>query len=172
MFSKTDFENIVWDFLFTYRQFLLIGYLHKRVNHEAYETNTATWNTLLLSLETGALLGLAKLLERTNDLGRPFDNLAGKTFDNKKFDGKELNNIANKILKLMGRMDLKPKILNQVENEIKHQYLSAGKARELLDWKPKYDLDSALAETVEWYTKFFKRVEQASRLLNRSNRID
>ncbi len=100
MFSKTDFENILWDFLFAYRQFLLNGHLHKRVNHGAYEANTATWNTLLLSLESGALLGLAKLLERKNDMGRPFDNLAGKTFENKEFDGKELNDIANKILKL------------------------------------------------------------------------
>lgn len=100
MFKKNDFENIVWDFLFTYRQFLLNGYLHKRVNHEAYEANRATWNTLLLSLESGALLGLAKLLERKKDIGKTFDNLAGKTFDNKEFNGKELNNIADRILKI------------------------------------------------------------------------
>ena len=100
MLNKTDFENIVWDFLFTYRQFLLNGYLHKRVNHDAYEKNPATWNTLLLSLESGVLLGLAKLLERKNDIRRPFDNFAGKTFDNKEFDSEELNEIANKILNL------------------------------------------------------------------------
>lgn len=78
MLKKTDFENIVWDFLFTYRQFLLNGYLHKRVNHGAYEANTATWNTLLLSLESGALLGLARLLEdqRKNDIGKSFCDLA------------------------------------------------------------------------------------------------
>ncbi len=64
--------------------------------------------------------------------------------------------LTNKILKLMGRMDLKPVILNQAEHEIKHQYLSAKKARNLLGWKPKYELDEALKETIEWYTKFFK----------------
>ena len=100
MFSKTDFENVIWDFLFTYRQFLLNGYLHKKVNHDAYEANPATWNTLLLSLESGFLLGLAKLLERKGDLGRPFDNFTEKTFDNKEFDSKELNDTASKILKL------------------------------------------------------------------------
>jgi hypothetical protein len=100
MFNKTDFENIIWDFLFTYRQFLLNGYLHKRVNSDVYEKNSATWNALLLSLESGALLGLAKLLERRNDIGRPFDNFTGTTFDNKDFDSKELNKIANKILNL------------------------------------------------------------------------
>jgi hypothetical protein len=87
MFNKIDFENIIWDFLSAYRQFLLNGYLHKRVNHEVYEKNTATWNTLLLSLEIGALLGFAKLLERKDDLGRTFNN-------------EELDDISEKIINL------------------------------------------------------------------------
>lgn len=87
MLNKTDFENIIWDFLFTYRQFLLNGYLHKRVNHDAYEKNPATWNTLLLSLEAGTVLGLAKLLERDRDFGRSFDK-------------DELNVISGKIMKI------------------------------------------------------------------------
>jgi CDP-glucose 4,6-dehydratase len=64
--------------------------------------------------------------------------------------------LTNKILKLMGRADLKPVILNQATNEIKHQYLSANKARELLGWRPAYNLDNALKETVEWYTEFLR----------------
>lgn len=64
--------------------------------------------------------------------------------------------VTGKILRLMGRSDLKPVILNQAEHEIKHQYLSARKAREMLGWRPKYDLDGALKETIEWYTEFFK----------------
>ena len=64
--------------------------------------------------------------------------------------------LTNKILKLMGRTDLEPLILNQAQHEIRHQYLSAKKAKEMLEWKPKYDIDSALAETIEWYAKFFK----------------
>jgi len=64
--------------------------------------------------------------------------------------------LTNKILKLMGRTDLKPVILNQAENEIKHQYLSAKKAREMLRWKPKYNLDDTLKETIEWYQKFLQ----------------
>lgn len=74
MFKKTDFENIILDFLFTYRQFLLNACLHKRVNHEAYEKNLATWNTLLLTLEAGSALGLARILERDKDFGRPFND--------------------------------------------------------------------------------------------------
>ena len=64
--------------------------------------------------------------------------------------------LTNKILKLMDRPDLKPVILNQATNEIKHQYLSAQKAKELLGWKPKYNLDDALKETIAWYTEFLK----------------
>ncbi|MFC1977608.1 GDP-mannose 4,6-dehydratase [Chloroflexota bacterium] len=64
--------------------------------------------------------------------------------------------LTNKILSLMGRADLKPVILNQATNEIKHQYLSAKKARELLEWKPKYIFENALRETIEWYTEFLK----------------
>jgi len=100
MLKNADFENLVWDFLLTYRQFLLHGHLHKRVAHDAYEVNIATWNTLLLSLESGALLGLARLLERTNDIGKSFSDLAGRTFDNNEFDTKELDDIAERILKL------------------------------------------------------------------------
>jgi len=64
--------------------------------------------------------------------------------------------LVNKILKLMGRTDLKPVILNQAEHEIKHQYLSAKRAREMLGWKPRYNMDDALKETIEWYTKFLE----------------
>ena len=73
MLKQNDFENVVWDFLFTYRQLLLNGNLHKRVDTEAYRENPATWNTLLLSLESGVVLGLAKLLEE-NYFGREFDS--------------------------------------------------------------------------------------------------
>lgn len=73
MLKESDFENIIWDFLFTHRQFLLNANLHKQVNSEVYNKNIETWNTLLLSLETGVVLGLAKLLEE-NFFGRKFDS--------------------------------------------------------------------------------------------------
>ena len=73
MLKENDFENVVWDFLFTYRQLLLNGNLHKKVDSEAYQKNPATWNTVLLSLETGVVLGLAKLLEE-NYFGREFNS--------------------------------------------------------------------------------------------------
>jgi CDP-glucose 4,6-dehydratase len=65
--------------------------------------------------------------------------------------------LTKKILHIMGRDDLQPVILNEAKNEIKHQYLSAKKAHSLLEWKPKYELDDALKETVAWYKKFFEQ---------------
>lgn len=62
--------------------------------------------------------------------------------------------IVEKTLQLMGKESLKPRILNQAGNEIKHQYLSAEKARRMLAWKPQYSLDEALLETIDWYRSF------------------
>jgi len=59
------------------------------------------------------------------------------------------------ILKIMQKEDLEPVILNQSINEIKHQYLSANKARKILNWQPNYTLEQGLLETIEWYKEFF-----------------
>ena len=64
--------------------------------------------------------------------------------------------LVNKILKLMNREDLEPIILNEVKGEIKHQYLSAKKAKEILKWSPRYALEEGLKETIMWYQGFFK----------------
>ncbi len=61
--------------------------------------------------------------------------------------------LTHKILDLMGS-DLKPDVRNEASNEIKHQYLSAAKARRMLDWEPLYTLDGALKQTIDWYTQF------------------
>jgi CDP-glucose 4,6-dehydratase len=50
---------------------------------------------------------------------------------------------------------LVPDVRGEAMNEIKHQYLSAAKARDMLAWSPRYDLGAALAETVAWYREYF-----------------
>lgn len=62
--------------------------------------------------------------------------------------------LVERILKLM-KTDLKPEILNETSNEIKHQYLSAEKARRLLNWKPEFTLDEGLQRTLAWYQSYF-----------------
>jgi len=53
------------------------------------------------------------------------------------------------------KSDLEPLILNQAQNEIPNQYLSAARAREVLGWEPQYSLEEGLRKTVDWYTAFF-----------------
>lgn len=58
------------------------------------------------------------------------------------------------IKRLMGREDVEPVIENRAVGEIHHQYLSARKAREALGWSPRFDLETGLAETIDWYREF------------------
>jgi CDP-glucose 4,6-dehydratase len=62
--------------------------------------------------------------------------------------------VTNLILKLM-RSDLKPDVRNEAANEIRCQYLSAGKAREKLGWRPLFEMEEGIGLTVDWYRKFF-----------------
>ena len=52
---------------------------------------------------------------------------------------------------------LTPDIRNEASNEIRHQYLSAAKAREVLNWKPLFTLDGGLQSTISWYKEFLKQ---------------
>ena len=63
--------------------------------------------------------------------------------------------IVEKILNIMNS-NLSPVILNQASNEIHQQYLSAAKAKNMLNWKPLFSLDEGLKRTVDWYQEFFR----------------
>ena len=63
--------------------------------------------------------------------------------------------LVERILALMERSDLRPKVLNEASNEIRHQSLSVRKARERLGWEPLFSLEEGLRRTIEWYRKFF-----------------
>ncbi len=65
--------------------------------------------------------------------------------------------LVEKILRIM-KSNLRAKVLNEAPNEIMHQYLSAKKAREVLNWKPKYTLDQGLDKTIAWYQGFLGQV--------------
>ena len=50
--------------------------------------------------------------------------------------------------------DLRPDVRAEARNEIPHQYLSAQKARDLLNWKPRHGLLDGMGETIDWYRRF------------------
>ena len=66
-----------------------------------------------------------------------------------------VSQIVSEIIKLMGS-NLQPDIRNEVTNEIRHQYLSAEKARQELNWRPLFSLESGLEKTINWYREFLK----------------
>jgi CDP-glucose 4,6-dehydratase len=49
---------------------------------------------------------------------------------------------------------LEPEIRDEARHEIRHQYLDATKARQMLGWTPLFTLDAALERTVAWYQHF------------------
>jgi CDP-glucose 4,6-dehydratase len=61
--------------------------------------------------------------------------------------------LTRRILALMGS-PLEPDVQNLATHEIRHQYLSAGKARQVLDWQPLFALDEGLGRTIDWYRAF------------------
>ncbi len=64
--------------------------------------------------------------------------------------------LTKEILRIMNKEYVEPVVLNKATGEIKHQYLSATKAKNTLGWKPKYTLEEGLVETIDWYKEFFK----------------
>ncbi len=64
--------------------------------------------------------------------------------------------LVKKIISVTGKKNVQPRVLGTARNEIIHQYLSAEKARKMLNWAPKYTLDEGLKRTIEWYKNFLK----------------
>lgn len=64
--------------------------------------------------------------------------------------------LVEKIRIAMGST-LEPEVRNEASNEIRHQYLSAAKARERLQWAPLFDMDKGLERTVAWYKEFLNK---------------
>jgi CDP-glucose 4,6-dehydratase len=81
--------------------------------------------------------------------------LHGEAFNFSTESPKTVLEVVNTISALMGST-LEPVILNTAINEIKDQYLSAQKARDLLKWSAGYTFEDSLKETIEWYKNSFR----------------
>lgn len=62
--------------------------------------------------------------------------------------------VVQTIVALSGNPNLEPVILNEVKNEILDEFLSPGKARRAIGWRPQYTLAGGLKETMAWYKTF------------------
>ncbi|HUW22034.1 MAG TPA: NAD-dependent epimerase/dehydratase family protein [Candidatus Bathyarchaeia archaeon] len=65
--------------------------------------------------------------------------------------------LVSAIYKLCGQ-ESNYKIVNQAKAEIRDQYLSSQKAKKILGWRAKYNLERGLQKTIKWYTKVYSFV--------------
>lgn len=97
--------------------------------------------------------GAAAYMLLAEKLAADPEGLRGHAFN---FSNEIQITVLDLVGRILARMDssLEPDVRNEASNEIRHQYLSAEKARRMLDWSPLYTLDSALDETITWYRNF------------------
>jgi CDP-glucose 4,6-dehydratase len=97
----------------------------------------------------GAYRSLAQGLDK--------EEVRGGTFN---FSGERPTTVLEVVYALQSIMDckhLEPDIRNTAQGEIREQYLSAEKAQRILGWKPEYNLESGLRETVAWYQEYLRQ---------------
>jgi CDP-glucose 4,6-dehydratase len=82
--------------------------------------------------------------------------LAGEAFNFSNEIQVTVLELARFILSLLAREDLELDVRNEARNEIMHQYLDAAKARSVLGWKPRYNLEEGLTRTILWYRDFLQ----------------
>lgn len=83
-------------------------------------------------------------------------DLRGAAFNFSNEEPLSVLDLTDKILRLMDS-DAKPEIRNESTNEIRHQYLSAVKARKILGWRPMLSLEEGLRRTITWYREYLGR---------------
>lgn len=99
------------------------------------------------------------------DVGRAYMRLA-EGLDEERVRGEGFNfsaespmsvlDLVATIQKLMSCEDIEPEIRNIASGEIRNQYLSAAKAKTVLGWKPNFNIESGMSETIEWYRGFLR----------------
>ena len=81
----------------------------------------------------------------------PEDRFLGQGFNFGTETPVSVLDLVCEILRLMNKSRLTPGILNEANHEIPNQHLSCAKAREMLDWQPRYSQEEGLRETIDWY---------------------
>jgi CDP-glucose 4,6-dehydratase len=140
-----------------------------------YGGGDLNWNRIVAGTIRSILRGHAPIIRSdghyirdyfyVEDGAAAYTLLAEKLADNRDFSGEAFNfsneiqievlDLVSKILTLMDS-SLEPEIQNRASYEIRHQYLSAAKAKKLLNWKPLFTLEAGLNRTIEWYKNFLE----------------
>jgi CDP-glucose 4,6-dehydratase len=96
-----------------------------------------------------AYMTLARHLDR--------DEVKGEAFNFGMDNPKSVLEIVQTIIAVSDHPELEPVVLSEAPNEIQAQYLDSSKAREKLDWTPRYSLEEGLREALRWYREFLEQ---------------
>jgi len=100
-----------------------------------------------------AVSAYGRLAERCADA-----DVVGRAFNVSDESPRTVLEVVDEILKQSGRTDLQPIVEDRASGEIAHLALDARRARAVLDWRPGYTFEQAVAETLVWYREFFASV--------------
>lgn len=81
--------------------------------------------------------------------------LYGEAFNFSYGEQIEVIEIVKKIVAILD-FNVKPKVNNTVQAEIRHMHLSSDKAAQKLNWTPRVGFDEGLKSTVLWYADFLR----------------
>ncbi len=93
-----------------------------------------------------AYLALAEAMERGEVVGHAFNFSDDQPLS--------VTEMAKRALRAAGREDLELVIRGEASREIPQQYLSAAKARRLLEWTPRFGMEQGLERTAAWYRQW------------------
>ena len=142
-----------------------------------YGGGDLNWNRLVPGTVRSVLRGQRPIIRSDGNYVRDYFyaedgaaanmTLAEKLAENPELRGQAFNfsneiqvtvlELVEKILQMMNST-LTPEVRNEATNEIRHQYLSAEKARRILGWRPLFTLDEGLRPTIDWYKDFLGAV--------------
>ncbi len=95
----------------------------------------------------GAYMDLARAVAVRRDVrGEAFNFASGTTMP--------VLEVVSRIAEVMGGGMPEPRILNVARNEIREQWLSTAKAKDVLGWAPRFSLRDGLRETIPWYREY------------------
>ena len=83
------------------------------------------------------------------------EGLAGQAFNFGDESPVSVTAMYEAVCEAVGRSYVEPEVLDNAVGEIREQYLSAVRAREVLGWKAQIGLEEGLARTVAWYESLF-----------------
>lgn len=114
-------------------------------------------NYLFIDDVINAYICLTKVNIKTVDKNRIFNFGSNNSISVKDLMQKIINLFKND-------MEIK-KIDDGRNNEIKEQYVSWSKAKKILGWEPKINLDIGLTKTIKWYEEYFKKSYNKTNIL-------